>query len=119
MAIVTQTDKRSGITYAYDTEYYWDKVKKQSRSKRICVGKLDPVTGEIIPTRGRSKKGESKSGKQLPNKPGPKPFSASRHLFYGATYLLESFANEMGLTHDLRDNASRIHIKSSFRSPFF
>lgn len=102
MAIVTQTDKRSGITYAYDTEYYWDKVKKQSRSKRICVGKLDPVTGEIIPTRGRSKKGESKSGKQLPNKPGPKPFSASRHLFYGATYLLESFANEMGLTHDLR-----------------
>ena len=31
MAIVTQTDKRSGITYAYDTEYYWDKDKKQSR----------------------------------------------------------------------------------------
>ena len=102
MAIVTQTNKRSGITYAYDTEYYWDKVKKQSRSKRICVGKLDPVTGEIIPTRGRSKKGEYKAGKQLPNKTGPKPFSASRHLFYGATYLLESFANEMGLTHDLR-----------------
>ena len=44
MAIVTQTDKRSGITYAYDTEYYWDKSKKQSRSKRICVGKVDPVT---------------------------------------------------------------------------
>ena len=52
MAIVTQTDKRSGITYAYDTEYYWDKDKKQSRSKRICVGKVDPVTGEIIPTKG-------------------------------------------------------------------
>lgn len=102
MAIVTQTDKRSGITYAYDTEYYWDKDKKQSRSKRICVGKVDPVTGEIIPTRGRSKKGESKAGKLSPNKTGPKPFSESKHLFYGATYLLESFADEIGLTHDLK-----------------
>ena len=102
MAIVTQTDKRSGITYAYDTEYYWNKDKKQSRSKRICVGKVDPVTGEIIPTRGRSKKGKSKTGKLSPNKTGPKPFSESKHLFYGATYLLESFADEIGLTHDLK-----------------
>ena len=102
MAIVTQTDKRSGITYAYDTEYYWDKDKKQSRSKRICVGKVDPVTGEIIPTRGRSKKGESKAGKLSPNKTGPKPFPESKHLFFGATYLLESFADEIGLTHDLK-----------------
>ena len=102
MAIVTQTDKRSGITYAYDTEYYWDKDKKQSRSKRICVGKVDPVTDEIIPTRGRSKKGESKAGKLSPNKTGLKPFSESKHLFYGATYLLESFADEIGLTHDLK-----------------
>ena len=25
MAIVTQTDKRTGITYAYETQYFWDK----------------------------------------------------------------------------------------------
>ncbi len=52
MAKITQTDKRTGITYAYETEYYWDKEKKQSRSKRTCIGKVDPVTGEIVPTRG-------------------------------------------------------------------
>ena len=52
MAIVTQTDKRSGITYVYETTYYWDKEKQQSRSKRVCIGKVDPVSGEIIPTRG-------------------------------------------------------------------
>ena len=34
MAIVTQTDKRTGITYAYETQYYWDKEKQQSRAKR-------------------------------------------------------------------------------------
>ena len=35
MAIVIQTDKRTGITYAYETQYHWDKEKKQSRSKRV------------------------------------------------------------------------------------
>ena len=61
MAIVTQTDKRTGITYAYETQYHWDKEKKQSRSKRVCVGKVDPATGKIIPTRGRAKKHEEKA----------------------------------------------------------
>ena len=102
MAIVTQTDKRSGITYAYDTTYHWDKEKKQSRAKRVCVGKVDPVTGEIVPTRGRSKKGETKNSKTASVKPGPKPFVESKHLYYGATYLLESFSDDLGLTKDLK-----------------
>ena len=53
MAIITQTDKRTGITYAYETTYYWDKEKKQSRKKSTIIGKVDPETGKIIPTRGR------------------------------------------------------------------
>lgn len=101
MSIVTQTDKRTGITYAYDTTYYWDKEKRQSRSKRICVGKIDPETGDIVPTRGRAKKG-SKSASGKPAKTGPKPFVETRHLYYGATYLLNEFANELGLASDLR-----------------
>ena len=101
MSIITQTDKRSGITYAYDTEYYWDKEKKQSRSKRVCIGKVDPVTGKIVPTRGRAKKGESKA---VPSseKSGPRAFSESKHLYYGATYLLEAFSDDIGLTTDLK-----------------
>lgn len=101
MSIVTQTDKRTGITYAYDTTYYWDKEKRQSRSKRICVGKIDPETGDIVPTRGRAKKG-SKSADGKLAKTGPKPFVETRHLYYGATYLLNEFANELGLAADLR-----------------
>lgn len=102
MAIVTQTDKRSGITYAYEATYYWDKEKQQSRSKRTCIGKVDPATGDIIPTRGRAKKGESKTIKSVPSKTGPKPFTASKRLYYGATYLLETFADDLGLTNDLK-----------------
>lgn len=50
MGIVYQKDKRSGITYAYENHSYWDKEKKQSRSKRKLIGRLDETTGQIIET---------------------------------------------------------------------
>jgi len=56
MGIIYQTDKRSGITYAYENTAYWDKEKKVSRSKRTLVGRIDKVTGEIVATDGRCKK---------------------------------------------------------------
>lgn len=56
MSIVYNTDKRSGITYAYESKSYWDKEKQQSRSKRTLIGRVDPETGEIKETDGRCKK---------------------------------------------------------------
>lgn len=56
MSIVYNTDKRSGITYAYESKSYWDKEKQQSRSKRTLIGRVDPETGEIKKTDGRCKK---------------------------------------------------------------
>ena len=56
MSIVKHTDKRSGVTYVYESESYWDKEKKQPRSKRTLIGKIDEATGEIIPTGKRGKK---------------------------------------------------------------
>ena len=50
-SIVYQTDKKTGIKYAYESTSYWDKEKKQPRSKRRYLGKVDPETGEIIPCR--------------------------------------------------------------------
>ena len=41
MAIVRQHDKRSGITYAYESISHWDKEKKQSRAKRTLIGRVD------------------------------------------------------------------------------
>jgi len=62
MSIVKHTDKRTGVTYVYESESYWDKEKKQPRSKRTLVGKLDKTTGEIIPT------GKSGRKKTIPKK---------------------------------------------------
>lgn len=49
-SIIHHKDKRTGVTYVYESESYWDKEKKQPRSKRTLIGKLDEATGEIIPT---------------------------------------------------------------------
>ena len=58
MAYIKQYHKDTDTTYVYESESYWDPEKKQARSRRKVVGKLDPLTGEIIPTgkRGRKKK---------------------------------------------------------------
>lgn len=60
MAIIKQFDKRSGITYVYDSKSYYDKEKKCSKAKRTLIGKIDPDTGEMIPTDGRNKGAKSK-----------------------------------------------------------
>jgi len=60
MAIIHQHDKRSGITYVYESKSYWDKEKKTSRAKRTLIGRLVPETGEIIPTDGRCRKDKIK-----------------------------------------------------------
>ncbi|MGN0277708.1 MAG: hypothetical protein ACI4CZ_11020 [Hominisplanchenecus sp.] len=58
MAIIKQYHKDTDTTYVYESISYWDPEKGQSRSKRTLLGKIDPETGEVVPTgkRGRSKK---------------------------------------------------------------
>ena len=56
MGIIRNKDKRSGITYVYESKSYWDKEKNQSRSKRTLIGRLDEETGKVVPTDGRCKK---------------------------------------------------------------
>lgn len=58
MSIVKAKNKKTGITYVYESESYWDKEKKQPRNKRKLIGKLDEQTGEIVPTRGHNRIGD-------------------------------------------------------------
>lgn len=51
-SIIKSYDKRSGITYVYKSVSYWDKEKKAPRCHRKLIGKIDPKTGDIIPTNG-------------------------------------------------------------------
>ena len=61
MSIVKVYNKKMDVTYVYESESYWDKEKQQPRNRRKLIGKIDPATGEVVPT----------------GKPGRKPVSAT------------------------------------------
>ena len=95
-AIVYQTNKNTGITYAYESISYWDKDKKQSRAKRKCIGKVDTETKAIIPTRKRKVTLKEKV------KRGLAPITAATRSFYGATCLFDRIGEETGVFDDLK-----------------
>ena len=98
MGKVKQLDKRSGITYVYESKAFWDKEKRQSRARRTLLGRLDPETGEIVPTDGRGKHRrdmfpeEAAKHAALPN---------IRRRFAGATHLFDAICKLTGVAEDL------------------
>ncbi|MBS0627372.1 MAG: transposase, partial [Verrucomicrobia bacterium] len=51
MSRVFLKNKNTGTTYVYECTSFWDKEKKKPSSTRTCIGKLDPVTGELVPSK--------------------------------------------------------------------
>ena len=96
-AIVYQTNKKTGATYAYESISYWDKEKQQSRAKRKCIGKVDPDTQKIIPTRKRKKPVVGTRARR-----GPVPITWTARCFYGATYLFDRIGEDTGVIEDLK-----------------
>ena len=83
MALIRQTDRRTGTVYVYEAEARWDPKRKQSRyGRRRLVGHVDPGTGEVVPNR--------------PTRASA-PSPASRREFYGACALLDAVADESGV----------------------
>lgn len=81
MALIRQTDRRTGTVYVYEAEARWDPEKKQSRyGRRKLVGHVDPRTGEVVP-----------------NRPTRAPSPGPRREFYGACALLDAAAGESGV----------------------
>ena len=74
MTLLKVLNKKRNITYVYESKSEWDSEKKQSRSTRKLVGKIDPKTGEIVPTgtRGRKKSRRKKNATTPEKKPNYK-----------------------------------------------
>ena len=102
MGVIYQTDKRSGITYAYESTSFWDKEKRQSRAKRTLIGRVDTGSGEIVPTDGRMKKSTHYEDIRTIAKPGPVPVNQYARRYYGATYLLDMIGERTGVAEDLK-----------------
>ena len=106
--IVKQLDKRSGLTYVYESKSVWDKELKQSRSTRRLIGRLDPNTGDVIETDGRRRGGKPLGETSVPVKEAPNKHIAIQQIipverkFCGATYLFDAISDKLGLTSDLK-----------------
>lgn len=96
-SIVFYKNKKNGVTYAYESIPYWDKELQQGRSKRTCIGHVDPETGKIVANRPKQSAPTSS-----PKKPGPIPVTESKRSFYGATFLFDSIGRKFGITEDLK-----------------
>ena len=53
MSCIVKYTRKNGITVAYESIAKWDPQKKQSRPIRKYLGRVDPDTGEIIPSSGK------------------------------------------------------------------
>lgn len=67
--------------YIYEATSVWDKEKKQSKQKRIYLGRKDKKTGRLILRR---------------KKENPSP-----SLSFGSVYLLKKISSSLKLTHTL------------------
>ncbi|MBQ9010434.1 MAG: hypothetical protein IJ088_14070 [Clostridia bacterium] len=60
MACIVYRKDDSGRVYAYSSESFWDPEKKQPRSKRTYLGRVNPETGEIMKGRQNGKNYKAK-----------------------------------------------------------
>ena len=99
MARIKQLDKRTGITYIYESKSYWDKTKKQSRTKRTLIGRYDEKTGKTVETDGRGRHRCDYFPEAAAARVSIPKVARS---FAGATYLFDAIAKQTGVTADLK-----------------
>lgn len=86
-------NKKTGVIYVYETVSSWNKEKKQSTNKQVCIGKLDPLTNELIPNKRQM---EAMNPPELRN-----PTAATIEV-YGPFMILDSVTKELGLSQRLK-----------------
>jgi transposase len=99
MSYVYLKNKNNGTTYVYESIGHWIKEKQMCVCDRKCVGKLNPVTNEIIFSK---KHIEAINQASIISKLGPIPTTETSHGFYGATYLFDAIGKKLDITDDLK-----------------
>ena len=95
MAYQSIHTKADGKKYVYSVEGYWDKEKKASRNKQVCLGRLDEETGEIIPSNRKARTAK---------RAAVAPDITARSLIIGPSTLLEKIAMNSKLEKALRNS---------------
>lgn len=98
MSIVRLKNKNNGVTYVYESTSYWDKEKAQARNSRVCIGKLDDETGEIVYNKRYLERQKGESAASV----GQVASVEHKRGFYGTTYLFDAIGEKLGITNDLK-----------------
>ncbi len=98
--LVYQTNKKTGVTYVYEAKSYWDKEKQQARNKQVCIGKLDPKTKKLIPSKRLAAKQDAV--------PDPRVTASAKVI--GPSILLDAISNELGLKKLLKSCFPKDHL---------
>lgn len=89
---IKHTNKKTGVTYVYESVSYWDKEKQQARSRQVCIGKIDPETGAIIPS--KRLRDPAIEGEKLP--------TAALATIVGPSLILDELSKRLGVPKLLR-----------------
>ena len=84
---VNHYNKKNGVTYVYEAVSVWDKKKKQATNKQVCIGKSDPKTGELIPSKRLSSSSVALRNDNV----------TATSLVAGPSLLLDSITQELGI----------------------
>ncbi len=99
--------EKNGSKYAYEATSVWNKEKKQSRSVRKYLGRVDPVTNEIIKTSGR--RGRIKESDDPINK------TVETNIDYKESYL-KAIAEKEQLAKELaEERAKKEHLEKEHK----
>lgn len=95
MAIIKQYRADRDVTYCYESISYWDPELKQARSKRKLIGKLDPETGEIVPTSGKPGRKKGSKNKSPQKQTSNEESSRYKKLYEDQKKVSEKLTNEV------------------------
>lgn len=96
---INHLNKITGITYVYESSSYWDPIKKQPRSKQVCIGKLDKDSGEFIPSKRLNPEQAAVRD--------PKVLANAQVI--GPNIILDTITKELGLDQLLQDCSPKHH----------
>lgn len=83
---INQINKKTNVTYVYESVSVWDKEKKQCRNKKTCVGKLDS-NGVFVPSKRLT----------MEQAVARDPVVTASAQIVGPSIILDTITNQLGL----------------------
>jgi len=98
---VNHVNKNTGVTYVYESVSFWDKKRKQSRNKQVCVGKIDPITGKFVPSK-----------RLAPEQAAARdPAVTASAEIVGTSIVLDAITDRLGLGNLLKSSFPNEHLQ--------